>query len=89
MDTEEEERRVAEMSDTEKNLWSEKAKESLLCQFSIFLFVLGNIFICHKMQSDSPVVPEEIENEADWFLSANVMYKIGEFALRPDLYIIL
>uniref|UniRef100_A0A805BQ77 Wee1-like protein kinase n=1 Tax=Ailuropoda melanoleuca TaxID=9646 RepID=A0A805BQ77_AILME len=38
----------------------------------------SNIFICHKMQSDSPVVPEEIENEADWFLSANVMYKIGD-----------
>ncbi|KAF3819416.1 hypothetical protein GH733_013566 [Mirounga leonina] len=38
----------------------------------------SNIFICHKMQSDSPIVPEEIENEADWFLSANVMYKIGD-----------
>ncbi|CAD7680582.1 unnamed protein product [Nyctereutes procyonoides] len=38
----------------------------------------SNIFICHKMQCDSPVVPEEIENEADWFLSANVMYKIGD-----------
>lgn len=51
--------------------------------------MLGNIFICHKMQCDSPVVPEEIENEADWFLSANVMYKIGELALSPELYIIL
>uniref|UniRef100_A0A8C3X2I9 Wee1-like protein kinase n=1 Tax=Catagonus wagneri TaxID=51154 RepID=A0A8C3X2I9_9CETA len=38
----------------------------------------SNIFICHKMQSDSPVVPEEVENEADWFLSANVTYKIGD-----------
>ncbi|XP_077004063.1 wee1-like protein kinase 2 isoform X1 [Tamandua tetradactyla] len=38
----------------------------------------SNIFICHKMQSDTPVVPEEIENETDWFLSANVMYKIGD-----------
>ncbi|KAF0873318.1 wee1-like protein kinase 2 [Crocuta crocuta] len=38
----------------------------------------SNIFICHKMQSDSPVAPEEIENEADWFLSASVMYKIGD-----------
>ncbi|XP_030164452.1 wee1-like protein kinase 2 [Lynx canadensis] len=38
----------------------------------------SNIFICHKMQSDSPVAPEEIENEADWFLSANVIYKIGD-----------
>lgn len=41
------------------------------------------------MQSDSPVAPEEIENEADWFLSANVIYKIGESALNPDLYIII
>ncbi|XP_029778343.1 wee1-like protein kinase 2 [Suricata suricatta] len=38
----------------------------------------SNIFICHKTQSNSPVAPEEIENEADWFLSANVMYKIGD-----------
>ncbi|XP_020750498.1 wee1-like protein kinase 2 [Odocoileus virginianus] len=38
----------------------------------------SNIFICHKMQSDSPVVLEEVENEADWFLSADVMYKIGD-----------
>uniref|UniRef100_F1MZD1 Wee1-like protein kinase n=1 Tax=Bos taurus TaxID=9913 RepID=F1MZD1_BOVIN len=38
----------------------------------------GNIFICHKMQSDSPVVLEEAENEADWFFSADVMYKIGD-----------
>ncbi|XP_059112550.1 wee1-like protein kinase 2 [Peromyscus eremicus] len=38
----------------------------------------SNIFICHKMQSDSPVGPEEAESEADWFLSANVIYKIGD-----------
>ncbi|XP_008565182.1 PREDICTED: wee1-like protein kinase 2 [Galeopterus variegatus] len=38
----------------------------------------SNIFICYKIQSDSPGVPEEVENEADWFLSANVMYKIGD-----------
>uniref|UniRef100_A0A8B9XY45 Wee1-like protein kinase 2 n=1 Tax=Bos mutus grunniens TaxID=30521 RepID=A0A8B9XY45_BOSMU len=38
----------------------------------------SNIFICHKMQSDSPVVLEEAENEADWFFSADVMYKIGD-----------
>uniref|UniRef100_A0A8D2B1L1 Wee1-like protein kinase n=1 Tax=Sciurus vulgaris TaxID=55149 RepID=A0A8D2B1L1_SCIVU len=38
----------------------------------------SNIFICHKMQSDSPGVPEEVENEADWFLSACVIYKIGD-----------
>lgn len=29
------------------------------------------------MQSDSPGVIEEVENEADWFLSADVIYKIG------------
>uniref|UniRef100_G3R2D8 Wee1-like protein kinase n=1 Tax=Gorilla gorilla gorilla TaxID=9595 RepID=G3R2D8_GORGO len=38
----------------------------------------SNIFICHKMQSESSGVIEEVENEADWFLSANVMYKIGD-----------
>nr|XP_042129041.1 wee1-like protein kinase 2 isoform X2 [Peromyscus maniculatus bairdii] len=38
----------------------------------------SNIFICRKMQSDSPVGPEEAESEADWFLSANVIYKIGD-----------
>ncbi|CAO2603285.1 Wee1-like protein kinase 2 [Lemmus lemmus] len=38
----------------------------------------SNIFICIKSQSDSPVGPEETENEADWFLSASVMYKIGD-----------
>ena len=54
-----------------------------LCQSCIFA---GNIFICHQMQSDSPVVHEEIENDTDWFLSANVMYKIGESALYPDLH---
>lgn len=37
------------------------------------------------MQSDSPVGPVEIENEVDWFLSANVMYKIGGSALYPEL----
>ncbi|KAL2777772.1 wee1-like protein kinase 2 [Daubentonia madagascariensis] len=38
----------------------------------------SNIFICHRMQSDSPGVLEEVENEADWFLSAHVIYKIGD-----------
>ncbi|XP_004677149.1 PREDICTED: wee1-like protein kinase 2 [Condylura cristata] len=38
----------------------------------------SNIFICHKMQSDSSPGPEENENEADWFLSAEVIYKIGD-----------
>lgn len=33
------------------------------------------------MQSDSPEVLEQAENEADWFLSADVMYKIGESVL--------
>ena len=45
------------------------------------IFFSGNIFICHKMESDSPIVLEEAENEADWFLSADVMYKIGESVL--------
>ncbi|XP_013360476.1 PREDICTED: wee1-like protein kinase 2 [Chinchilla lanigera] len=38
----------------------------------------SNIFICHNVQSDSLEVPDEVENEADWFLSASVMYKIGD-----------
>ncbi|XP_008049289.1 wee1-like protein kinase 2 [Carlito syrichta] len=38
----------------------------------------SNIFICHKMQSDFSEVIEEAENEADWFLSASVIYKIGD-----------
>ncbi|XP_028624174.1 LOW QUALITY PROTEIN: wee1-like protein kinase 2 [Grammomys surdaster] len=38
----------------------------------------SNIFICHKMQSDSPVGPEEAESEAGWFLNASVTYKIGD-----------
>uniref|UniRef100_A0A8C6GBK3 Wee1-like protein kinase n=1 Tax=Mus spicilegus TaxID=10103 RepID=A0A8C6GBK3_MUSSI len=38
----------------------------------------SNIFICHKMQSHSSVGPEEAESEADWFLNASVMYKIGD-----------
>ncbi|XP_049630820.1 wee1-like protein kinase 2 [Suncus etruscus] len=38
----------------------------------------SNIFICHKINNDSPVAPEENENEDDWFLSANVIYKIGD-----------
>ena len=33
------------------------------------------------MQSDSPEVLEQAENEADWFLSVDVMYKIGESVL--------
>ncbi|XP_011357776.1 wee1-like protein kinase 2 [Pteropus vampyrus] len=45
----------------------------------------SNIFICHKMQRDSPAVPEETENEADWFLSANVIYKIGDLGLATSI----
>ncbi|KAM4818871.1 wee1-like protein kinase 2 [Thomomys bottae] len=38
----------------------------------------SNIFICHNMQNDSFEGPEENENEDDWFLSASVIYKIGD-----------
>ncbi|XP_040857871.1 wee1-like protein kinase 2 [Ochotona curzoniae] len=38
----------------------------------------SNIFICHRGQSDFTDIPEEIENEADWFISASVIYKIGD-----------
>lgn len=41
------------------------------------------------MQSAFPEVAEEMENEVDWFLSVNVIYKIGESALYPDLYTII
>uniref|UniRef100_H0W9P9 Wee1-like protein kinase n=1 Tax=Cavia porcellus TaxID=10141 RepID=H0W9P9_CAVPO len=40
----------------------------------------SNIFICHNTRSDCPGVPEEAENEADWFLSASVKYKIGDLS---------
>lgn len=55
-----------------------------LLLMSTLVFFLGNIFICNKSQSDSPVGPEETENEADWFISASVMYKIGESASIPS-----
>ena len=67
------------MSFIEKNLRGEKVQVSFLT--TVLYFFSGNIFICHKVQSDSPVVLEEVENEADWFLSADVMYKIGESVL--------
>ncbi|XP_045420091.1 wee1-like protein kinase 2 [Lemur catta] len=38
----------------------------------------SNIFICYRMQDDSPGVLEEVENEADCFLSTNMIYKIGD-----------
>ncbi|XP_019605406.2 wee1-like protein kinase 2 [Rhinolophus sinicus] len=45
----------------------------------------SNIFICHKMQRDFPEVAEEMENEADWFLSVNVIYKIGDLGLATSI----
>ncbi|KAM5303163.1 wee1-like protein kinase 2 [Glossophaga mutica] len=45
----------------------------------------SNIFICHQMQSDSLVVQEELENDDDWFLSTNVMYKIGDLGLATSI----
>lgn len=45
----------------------------------------SNIFICHQMQSGSPVVQEETENDADWFLSAHVIYKIGDLGLATSI----
>jgi hypothetical protein len=41
------------------------------------------------MQCDSPVGPEEAESEADWFLNASVMYKIGESSFLFHQYITL
>ncbi|XP_036905202.1 wee1-like protein kinase 2 [Sturnira hondurensis] len=45
----------------------------------------SNIFICHQMQSNSLVVQEETENDADWFVSADVMYKIGDLGLATSI----
>ncbi|KAM5206074.1 wee1-like protein kinase 2 [Hipposideros larvatus] len=45
----------------------------------------SNIFICHKIQNDFPEVPEAIQNEADWFLSVNVIYKIGDLGLATSI----
>lgn len=63
-----------------------KHRNHYLCQFCIFA---GNIFICHQAQSDSSIVQDDIENDADWFLSTDVIYKIGESALYSDLYSII
>ncbi|XP_028928709.2 wee1-like protein kinase 2, partial [Ornithorhynchus anatinus] len=38
----------------------------------------SNIFICRKLTGESPAVLEEGETEDDCFLSASVMYKIGD-----------
>ncbi|XP_036994909.2 wee1-like protein kinase 2 [Artibeus jamaicensis] len=45
----------------------------------------SNIFICHQMQSDSLTVQEETENDTDWFLSADVIYKIGDLGLATSI----
>ncbi|XP_023568523.1 wee1-like protein kinase 2 [Octodon degus] len=45
----------------------------------------SNIFIYHNLICDSPGVPEESENEADWFLFARVIYKIGDLSLVTSI----
>ncbi|XP_072508631.1 wee1-like protein kinase 2 isoform X2 [Notamacropus eugenii] len=45
----------------------------------------SNIFICKKQEDDVTYVSEEGENEDDWFLSANVMYKIGDLGLVTSI----
>ncbi|XP_003772720.2 wee1-like protein kinase 2 [Sarcophilus harrisii] len=45
----------------------------------------SNIFICKKQEDDIPYVSEEGENEDDWFLSAKVMYKIGDLGLVTSI----
>ncbi|XP_044531100.1 wee1-like protein kinase 2 [Gracilinanus agilis] len=45
----------------------------------------SNIFICRKDKDDAPCIPEEGENEDDWFFSANVIYKIGDLGLVTSI----
>uniref|UniRef100_D4ADZ5 Wee1-like protein kinase n=1 Tax=Rattus norvegicus TaxID=10116 RepID=D4ADZ5_RAT len=80
---------ISENADSDNHFQEPKLKDILL-QISLGLKYIhnsgmvhldikpSNIFICHKIQSDCPVGPEETESEADWFLNANVMYKIGD-----------
>ncbi|CAK7294726.1 Wee1-like protein kinase 2 [Vulpes lagopus] len=57
------------------NHFPEPKLKDILLQISLGLKYIHNSGMVHL---DIKPIPEEIENEADWFLSANVMYKIGD-----------